>query len=218
MTFCAGNHRRRRLADERVVDAISEAFVCGTYFRRRIDIGQPGFKESAGAGIATSLEENHDKIVEQGSKNREALPRVAIGWKPESKNRQHSGLDAAYRQLDAVTTQRSGFGNAPNFRGRSHSISSPALTRAIQKRFGQTRRWKWLCSRCAKNGSRAECTITSAAGFTVTSVDRTGTWPHCEKMLSDQAQLAVAYLDAFQITGIDSRVGAPTSLIMSPAT
>ncbi len=37
-------------------------------------------------------------------------------------------------------------------------------------------------------------------GFHRYSVDRYWHVPHFEKMLYDQAQLAVAYLDAFQIT------------------
>src|SRR5258708_9331747 len=41
----------------------------------------------------------------------------------------------------------------------------------------------------------------SGGGFHRYSVDRNWHVPHFEKMLYDQAQLAVAYLDAFQITG-----------------
>ena len=61
-----------------------------------------------------------------------------------------------------------------NFRGQSRSISSRDSTHAIPKLILANTLSTWRCSHCAK-WLRAECTITSAAGFIVTRLIVTGT-------------------------------------------
>ena len=96
-------------------------------------------------------------------------------------------------------------------RRKAGSASAPKFPRPVTLNFlfrfyardpranPANRRSRWRCSPCAR-WRPAECTIISGGGFHRYSVDRFWHVPHFEKMLYDQAQLAVAYLDAFQIT------------------
>ena len=58
----------------------------------------------------------------------------------------------------------------------------------------------WCCARCARWRSAA-CAITSAAASIATRSTRDWRVPHFEKMLYDQAQLVLAYLEAAQVSG-----------------
>src|SRR6266478_5471305 len=98
-------------------------FLGGTYFPPEDRYGQPAFQKVL-ERIAIAWKQDHDRLVEQGSKIVEALREMAAGGMHD-----HIG-----------------------------------------------------------------------GGFHRYSVDRYWHVPHFEKMLYDQAQLAVAYLDAFQIT------------------
>src|SRR5256714_7584829 len=174
-------------------------FVGGTYFPPEDRYGQPGFKKVL-ERIATAWKENHDKIVEQGSKIVEALRESQSGGKPESKI-DSTVLDAAYRQLDrSYDPKEGGFGNAPKFprpvtlnfltRSYARDPKSDSAKHALEMALFTLRKM-------AAGGMHDHI----GGGFHRYSVDRYWHVPHFEKMLYDQAQLAVAYLDAFQITG-----------------
>jgi uncharacterized protein len=174
-------------------------FVGGTYFPPEDRYGQPGFKKVL-ERIATAWKENHDKIVEQGSKIVEALRESQSGGKPESKI-DSTVLDAAYRQLDrSYDPKEGGFGSAPKFprpvtlnfltRSYARDPKSDSAKHALEMALFTLRKM-------AAGGMHDHI----GGGFHRYSVDRYWHVPHFEKMLYDQAQLAVAYLDAFQITG-----------------
>src|SRR5262249_2040344 len=128
-----------------------------------------------------------------------------------------SVLHAAYRQIDrSYDPREGGFGNAPKF-------PRPVTLNFLTRFYAQTR---GIGSQPISDGNRQDADATTAAGkhaldmalFTLRkmaaggmhdhigggfhrySVDRYWHVPHFEKMLYDQAQLAIAYLDAFQIT------------------
>src|SRR5438874_2211280 len=174
-------------------------FVGGTYFPPEDRYGQPGFKKVL-ERIATAWKENHDKIVEQGSKIVEALRESQSGGKPESKI-DSTVLVAAYRQLDrSYDPKEGGFGNAPKFprpvtlnfltRFYAPDPKSDSAKHALEMAL-------FTLSKMAAGGMHDHI----GGGFHRYSVDRYWHVPHFDKMLYDQAQLAVAYLDAFQITG-----------------
>ncbi len=173
-------------------------FVGGTYFPPEDRYGQPGFKKVL-ERVATVWKENHDKIVEQGGQIVVALRESQSVQAGEGKI-DAAILDVAYRQLDhSYDPKEGGFGNAPKF---PRPVTLNFLTR--------------LYARDPKNdaGKQAlEMTLFTlrkmaaggmhdhiGGGFHRYSVDRYWHVPHFEKMLYDQAQLAIAYLDAFQIT------------------
>src|SRR5256885_8086342 len=174
-------------------------FVGGTYFPPEDRYGQPGFKKVL-ERIATAWKENHDKIVEQGSKIVEALRESQSGGKPESKI-DSTVLDAAYRQLDrSYDPKEGGFGNAPKF---PRPVTLNFLTRFFARDPNSDSGKQALemalftLRKMAAGGMHDHI----GGGFHRYSVDRYWHVPHFEKMLYDQAQLAVASLDAFKITG-----------------
>jgi uncharacterized protein YyaL (SSP411 family) len=174
-------------------------FVGGTYFPPEERYGQPGFKKVL-ERIATAWKQDHDKIVEQGTKIVEAL-RQSQSAPPVEGKIDVSVLDAAYRQLDRTyDPKEGGFGGAPKF---PRPVTLNFLTR-LYARDPKSDSGKhalemtlFTLRKMAAGGMHDHI----GGGFHRYSVDRYWHVPHFEKMLYDQAQLAGAYLDAFQITG-----------------
>jgi uncharacterized protein len=173
-------------------------FVGGTYFPPEERYGQPAFKRVL-ERIATAWKEEHDKIVEQGSRIVEAL-RESQSAAPAQGKIDAAVLGAAYKQLDrSYDPKEGGFGSAPKFprpvtlnfltRFYARDPKSDAGKQAVEMALFTLRKM-------AAGGMHDHI----GGGFHRYSVDRYWHVPHFEKMLYDQAQLAVAYLDAFQIT------------------
>jgi uncharacterized protein len=173
-------------------------FVGGTYFPPEDRYGQPGFKKVLDR-IATAWKENHDKIIEQGGKIVAALRESQSAASAEGKI-DAAILGSAYQQLDgSYDPKEGGFGNAPKF---PRPVTPNFLTR-FYARGPKTESGKhalemtlFTLRKMAAGGMHDHI----GGGFHRYSVDRYWHVPHFEKMLYDQAQLAVAYLDAFQIT------------------
>jgi uncharacterized protein len=173
-------------------------FVGGTYFPPDDRYGQPAFRTVL-ERIATAWKEDHDKIVEQGTKIVEAL-RESQSAAPAEGKIDAAVLDAAYKQLDrSYDPKEGGFGNAPKF---PRPVTLNFLTR-FSARDPKSDDGKhalemalFTLRKMAAGGMHDHI----GGGFHRYSVDRYWHVPHFEKMLYDQAQLAVAYLDAYQIT------------------
>src|SRR5437588_5062722 len=173
-------------------------FVGGTYFPPEDRYGQPGFKKVL-ERVATAWKENHDKIVEQGGQIVAALRESQSVGTGEGKI-DAAMLEAAYKQLDrSYDPKEGGFGNAPKF---PRPVTISFLTRfyardpksdAGKQAFEMA---LFTLRKMAAGGMHDHI----GGGFHRYSVDRYWHVPHFEKMLYDQAQLAVAYQDAFQIT------------------
>ena len=176
-----------------------QPFVGGTYFPPEDRYGQPGFKKVL-ERIAAAWKQDHEKIAGQGAKIVDALR--------ESQNAQASAADkidikvfeTAFEQLSRTFDEKEGgFGNAPKFprpvalnfltRFYARDPKSDSGKRALEMDLVTLRKM-------AAGGMHDHL----GGGFHRYSVDRYWHVPHFEKMLYDQAQLAVAYLDAFQIT------------------
>src|SRR6266446_5845056 len=173
-------------------------FVGGTYFPPEERYGQPGFKKIL-ERIATAWKENHENIVEQGGKIVAALQESQSAAKGEAQI-DAATLEAAYRQIDrSYDPKEGGFGNAPKF---PRPVTLNFLTR-FYARDPKSDSGKhaldmalFTLRKMAAGGMHDHV----GGGFHRYSVDRYWHVPHFEKMLYDQAQLAVAYVDAFQIT------------------
>jgi len=173
-------------------------FAGGTYFPPEDRYGQLAFKTVL-ERIAAAWKQNHEKIVEQSGQIVGALRESQSGGKAEGKI-DASILDAAYRQLDrSYDPKEGGFGNAPKF---PRTVTLNFLTR-FYARDPKSESGKqalemdlFTLRKMAAGGMHDHI----GGGFHRYSVDRYWHVPHFEKMLYDQAQLAVAYLDAFQIT------------------
>ncbi len=130
-------------------------------------------------------------------------------------------FETAYEQFARTfDAEEGGFGNAPKF---PRPVTLNFLSRFSYARseiaLRPNTRWRWILftlRKMAAGGMHDHL----GGGFHRYSVDRYWHVPHFEKMLYDQAQLAVAYLDAFQITR-DRQYANPwraTFSIMSLAT
>src|SRR5206468_3250721 len=149
--------------------------------------------------IATAWKEDHDKIVEQGSKIVEAL-RESQSAAPGEGKIDGSVADAAYRQIDrSHDPKEGGFGNAPKF---PWPVTLNFLTRfyASDPKSESGKHALDMALFTLRKMAAGGMHDHIGGGFHRYSVDRYWHVPHFEKMLYDQAQLAVAYLDAFQIT------------------
>jgi uncharacterized protein YyaL (SSP411 family) len=188
-------------------------FVGGTYFPPEDRYGQPGFKKVL-ERIAAAWKENRDKIVEQGGKIVAALRESQAAVADENKI-DAAILDAAYQQIDrGYDPKEGGFGNAPKFprpvtlnfltrfyaRSVGHASGLPSTDKASGTHALHSEALEmdlFTLGKMAAGGMHDHI----GGGFHRYSVDRYWHVPHFEKMLYDQAQLTIAYLDAFQILG-----------------
>ena len=173
-------------------------FVGGTYFPPEDRYGQPGFKKVL-ERVATAWKENHANIVEQGDKIVDALRESQGAAKPEGEI-DAAVLEAAYKQLDRnYDPKEGGFGNAPKF---PRPVTLNFLTRlyARDPKSGDSKQALEMALFTLRKMAAGGMHDHIGGGFHRYSVDRYWHVPHFEKMLYDQAQLAAAYLDAFQIT------------------
>ena len=187
-------------------------FVGGTYFPPVDRYGQPGFTKVL-ERIAAAWKQGHEKIAEQGSKIVEAL-RESQNAQPEAAAKIDNQLfQTAYEQLSrSFDDKEGGFGTAPKF---PRPVSLNFLARFYARTVGQAHRLPGQSDTAsADHGKHAlEMDLVTlrkmaaggmhdhlGGGFHRYSVDRYWHVPHFEKMLYDQAQLASAYVDAFQIT------------------
>ncbi len=171
-------------------------FYGGTYFPPEDRYGRPGFA-SVLRSIANAWQSQRDKILEssgditsQLAKHLEVLPsRSGAPLDPQV-------LDAAFYAFRRSFDPRyGGFGEAPKF-------PRPSVFEFLLRYYARTNNSEALdmvlktLDAMAKGGMHDQI----GGGFHRYSVDARWFVPHFEKMLYDQAQLAVSYVEAFQIT------------------
>ena len=173
-------------------------FYGGTYFPPESRWGRPGFADLL-TELARVWKEDRARVTEAASELTERLHSVTLGGRGESEVGDPSALDAAVAQFQAnFDRRRGGFGQAPKFprpselllllREHARTGSQPALEMATA-----------TLRAMAVGGMRDHL----GGGFHRYSVDADWRVPHFEKMLYDQAQLVLAYLEAAQATGDD---------------
>src|SRR5881275_479425 len=174
-------------------------FVGGTYFPPEDRFGHPAFKRVL-QRIAEAWKNDRAKISRQGASIVDALREAA-------KDQISTGridaviLESAYQQFARTfDANEGGFGGAPKF---PRPVTLNFLTRFHARNpdsdSGQHALEMVLLAlrKMAAGGMHDHI----GGGFHRYSVDAYWHVPHFEKMLYDQAQLASAYLDAFQIVG-----------------
>lgn len=174
-------------------------FVGGTYFPPEDRWGQPGFAKVL-QRIAAAWKQDHEKISEQGTKIIAALGQAASGAAIEKAKLGSKTLEAAYQQIArSYDAHEGGFSVAPKFpRPVTLNFLSRIYARNPRSDSGKHALEMNLFTlrKMAAGGMHDHL----GGGFHRYSVDAYWHVPHFEKMLYDQAQLAMAYLDAFQIT------------------
>src|ERR1700716_1922873 len=189
-------------------------FVGGTYFPPEDRYGQPGFTKVL-ERIALAWKQDHQRITEQGTKIIDALAQAESRGERTKAQLSAATLEAAYQQIArSYDAHEGGFGVAPKF---PRPVTLNFLVRIHAREVAQVwnlRKEKNATSKVAPRGEHAlEMNLFTlrkmaaggmhdqiGGGFHRYSVDAYWHVPHFEKMLYDQAQLAVAYLDGFQIT------------------
>ena len=174
-------------------------FVGGTYFPPEDRYGQPAFRKVL-ERIATAWKNDHEKIVESGTKIVDALRESQSSAADARTTIGKDVFDNAYQQLErGFDPTEGGFSTAPKF---PRPVALNFLTR-LYARDPKSENGKHALEmdfltlrKMAAGGIHDHI----GGGFHRYSVDRYWQVPHFEKMLYDQAQLANAYLDAFQIT------------------
>jgi uncharacterized protein YyaL (SSP411 family) len=172
-----------------------EPFFGGTYFPPENRFGHPGFGSlltqiaeawrSDRGGIADSARQIVEQLRKQTSVEPGRGPSIDAGV-----------LDSGYyvfrRTFD---TQTGGFGAAPKF-------PRPSVFRFLVRYHARTHNGEALemTLKTLREMSKGGMNDQLGGGFHRYSVDARWFVPHFEKMLYDQAQLAVSYLEAFQIT------------------
>ncbi|MEE9170369.1 MAG: thioredoxin domain-containing protein, partial [bacterium] len=169
-------------------------FYAGTYFPPESRHGRPGFPDLL-EGIHRAWVENRGKVQESADQITEHLQKNSA---PESSDLvlDKDLLKTAYDQVaGSYDTRYGGFGGAPKF-------PRPVIFNFLLRYFHRSKDDMALemsletLRKMAEGGMHDQI----GGGFHRYSVD--GQWrvPHFEKMLYDQAQLAVSYLEAYQIT------------------
>ncbi len=176
-----------------------QPFVGGTYFPPEDRYGQPGFKKVL-ERVAEAWKQNHEKITEQGAKIISALQEAQAATPDSSDQIDINILEKACEQFSGIfDAKEGGFGNAPKFpRPAAPNFLTRFYARDPKTDSGKRALEMDLVTlrKVAAGGMHDHL----GGGFHRYSVDRYWHVPHFEKMLYDQAQLATAYLDAFQIT------------------
>ena len=168
-------------------------FVGGTYFPPENRYGRAGFPTLL-ERIAQSWHADREKILQS---SREVLEHLQQATEvAPSGNLAPSALESGFLQFRrSFDSKLGGFGQAPKF---PRPVTHNFLLRYYARTHQEEARDMVLATlrAMAKGGMHDQL----GGGFHRYSVD--GRWfvPHFEKMLYDQAQLAISYLEAYQIT------------------
>ncbi|XP_026317579.1 spermatogenesis-associated protein 20 isoform X3 [Hyposmocoma kahamanoa] len=172
----------------------------GTYFPPEDRWGRPGFKTVL-LSLAKKWKENQEQFVDASANILDALQRIAIvdTDTPTSLPGEATWEKCVRRYQQMYEPDFGGFGTAPKFpqasifnflfhyyaRDKSHPDGKKCLEMCLH-----------TLTKIAKGGIHDHV----SSGFARYSVDNDWHVPHFEKMLYDQAQLTVAYTDAYVAT------------------
>ncbi len=169
-------------------------FFAGTYFPKESRYNLPGLKDLL-ERIAYLWENQRDLLLRTGESVEEVLkklPRASYAGAVTDKL-----LRAAYEELSSqFDPVHGGFGQAPKFPTPHHMY----FLLRWWRRTGESNAL-FMVEKTLESLSRGGIWDHIGFGFHRYSVDEEWHTPHFEKMLYDQALLAMAFLEAFQVTG-----------------
>jgi uncharacterized protein YyaL (SSP411 family) len=173
----------------------------GTYFPPEDQWGRPGFK-SLLLTLARKWQQNKDQILDIGTNIIEALQKISI-VESETAATTLPGADAwdkcANSFMSGYEPEFGGFSTSPKF-PRASIFNFLFHYYARDKSHPEGKKCLEMCLHTLTKIAMGGIHDHISGGFARYSVD--GMWhvPHFEKMLYDQAQLLVAYTDAFLAT------------------
>jgi uncharacterized protein YyaL (SSP411 family) len=170
-------------------------FYAGTYFPPDDRYGRPGFPRLLRA-IADAWNRRRDEVVHSAEQITQHLRQFSQDHASDGTALSEDLLRNALTYLSRVyDPTHGGFGTAPKF---PHSMDVRLLLR-LWRRFGSEQALhmaRHTLEKMARGGMYDQL----GGGFHRYSVDARWLVPHFEKMLYDNALLAVAYLEAFTAT------------------
>ncbi|MBI4395806.1 MAG: thioredoxin domain-containing protein, partial [Elusimicrobia bacterium] len=172
-----------------------QPFFGGTYFPPDARWGRPGFPQIL-EKIAEAWRTDRQKIVESGQALSQRLIEHLSTESGVSQAPEAAALDAGYKAFESsYDVARGGFSGAPKF-------PMPVNMNFMLRYYARTENKKALdmtahtLREMAKGGIYDQV----GGGFHRYSTDEKWHVPHFEKMLYDNAQLAINYVEAYQIT------------------
>ncbi|WP_363549118.1 thioredoxin domain-containing protein [Caldifermentibacillus hisashii] len=168
-------------------------FYTGTYFPRESRYGMPGFKEVLNY-LYQQYTENPDRIKDVGAQVKQALE--LSREKGEQTFLTKETIDNAFRYYkQTFDPQYGGFGEAPKF-PMPHTL----VFLLMYAKFYENQEALNMVTKTLDGMARGGIYDHIGYGFSRYSVDEKFLVPHFEKMLYDNALLAMAYTDAFRMT------------------
>jgi uncharacterized protein len=183
-------------------------FFGGTYFPPDNRYGRPGFK-SLLEHIARAWRADRAKIDDSSNGIVDQLQRMSSDGGQAAGVLDKAILDSAFHFFRRTFDQtHGGFGDSPKF-------PRPSVLNFLLRYYDSTRNPEALEMTLKTLRAMAEGGMNDqlGGGFHRYSVDERWFVPHFEKMLYDQAQLAVSYLEAFQITRDSYYAGVARSIL-----
>ena len=171
-------------------------FFAGTYIPRESQHGRLGMLDLI-PRIKEVWDTQHEEIIKSADQITEKLNMIAQSSSGSELNK--STLKTAYEQLNGrYSEQYGGFGDAPKF-------PSPQNLLFLLRYWQDTNDEKALRMVVKTLQSMQNGGIYDHIGFGFHRYSTDSHWlvPHFEKMLYDQAMLAMAYIETYQATGIE---------------
>ncbi len=169
-------------------------FFGGTYFPPDSRYGRPGFREVL-QHLARAWKEERERVEDSGANVAGQLRAISSSAKTELEPDRELFGSAFWQFRRSYDTRWGGFGGAPKF-------PRPVALNYLLRYYASERNDEALemvthtLRAMAAGGMHDQL----GGGFHRYSVDERWFVPHFEKMLYDQAQLAISYLETYQIT------------------
>ena len=180
-------------------------FYGGTYFPPQPAYGRPSWKQLVVAiGKAWKDKEQRERIVQDSTKMADALKTMGQAEAPEAELKS-AWMDAAFASFHRAFDEKlGGFGQAPKF---PMPVNQEFLLRYALHKTKDSESAKHMVLLTLRQMALGGIHDHLGGGFARYSTDERWHVPHFEKMLYDNAQLAVNYLEAFQLSG-DTKLAA----------
>lgn len=182
-----------------IMDADQRPFYAATYLPKNSRGFMPGLTEIL-TGTAQAWAESKEELLQAGRQMSQWLQ--DLNKQPDDSQPQafrRSLLDAAYHQFErSFDSEWGGFGSAPKFPSPHNLLFLLGYYQTTQTEKALQMATKTL--QCMYRGGIYDHI---GFGFARYSTDRYWLAPHFEKMLYDNALLAMAFLECYQITGDD---------------
>ena len=200
MTFVQATTGSGRLADVGMAHAGAEAVLRRNVFSAGQSLRAAGLRGGSGTQIAEAWRSERGRIEQSSARRGGAVAEVASSANasgPAAGAPDKAVLDTAFQHFRRTfDSELGGFGKRAQVSASVGFQFPAALLRAHQDRQEALDMTLETLRAMAKGGMHDQL----GGGFHRYSVDERWFVPHFEKMLYDQAQLAISYLEAFQIT------------------